>query len=135
MRSDALLPIIVALTAGCADFKRGAYWEQDADTGAAETADDGALGYAGDVHPLLDAGCERCHAAGNSASNTKFLLVADDPTASYAVVLEFVDLEQPEQSRLLSKGAGVGHGGAVIFDDSSSEYDTILAWIEQGAMP
>ena len=127
------LVAIVLLVSACADFERGAYWEPDA---AAEgTGVDGEQSYAADIHPVLDAGCERCHAAGNSAGNTDYLIVSDDPHASYASAVEFVDLDEPADSRLLAKMAGSGHAGGVLFDDRSPEYDLTLAWIEQGAPP
>jgi hypothetical protein len=90
--------------------------------------------FAADVLPLLDAGCERCHASDGAASHTGLLLDGDEQ-ASYEMTLEFVDLEYPAQSRLLTKAAGQGHTGGVIYDDHGPEYATILAWIEQGALP
>jgi hypothetical protein len=135
MRSELYTVILsVALLSACADFKRGEYWELDdavADEGGAE----GEYGYARDIHSLLDAGCERCHAPGKSADNTDFLIISGDLEASYASTLEFVDLGSPADSRLLSKTAGKGHGGGVIFDDRSPEYALLLAWIEQGGQP
>ena len=130
MRSKATL-VLVLLSSACADFKRGEYW--DLGETAGEQADDGQYTYAADVHPLLDAGCERCHAPGTSAESTGFLIYVDDLEASYASTIDFVDLDSPAESRLLSKMAGVAHGGGVIFDDHSPEYDLTLAWIEQGA--
>ncbi|HLT40410.1 MAG TPA: hypothetical protein VK034_29225, partial [Enhygromyxa sp.] len=60
MRSEVIA--ILLLASACADFKRGEYWELD-DTPADEGAD-GEYTFAADVHPLLDAGCERCHGPG-----------------------------------------------------------------------
>jgi hypothetical protein len=134
MRSKAALILSLTLISACADFKRGAYWEPEQD-GAGEGGAEGEYSYAADVHSLLDAGCERCHAPGNSADNTDFLIVSADLEGSYASTLEFVNLDSPADSRLLSKAAGKAHGGGVIFDDRSPEYDLMLAWIEQGAMP
>jgi hypothetical protein len=127
------------LVLGCADFKRGAYWDLDDDGGGGGeldgTAGGGDLGYAADIHPLLDAGCERCHAANNSAGNTGYLVVSADPERSYTNALEFINLDAPASSRLLTKMAGQNHGAGVIFDDRSPEYALALAWIEQGAAP
>jgi hypothetical protein len=136
MRSELARVILMSLAVGllgCADFTRGAYWDlpdEDGEPGGVE----GELGYAADIHPLLDAGCERCHGPGNSAGHTGYV-ISDDLEASYASALEFVELGSPSASRLLSKTAGSGHGGGTIFDDRSDEYATILAWIEQGAAP
>ena len=101
-----------------------------------EASSDSAAGpsFGVDVLPLLRAGCERCHTADGAASNTAFLLDVDDDTA-YDITLQFVDLESPASSRLLAKTAGQGHTGGVIFDDRSTEYAAILAWIEHGALP
>ena len=132
-RAAALAGSVCVLVA-CADFERGEYWQQAEESGESGGAT-GELGYALDVHPLLDAGCERCHAAGESAGNTQFLLVSDDAEASYESTVEFIDLDSPGDSRLLAKMAGKGHGGGVIFDESSGEYELVLAWIEQGAPP
>ncbi len=118
----------------CADFKRGPYWDV---AGAGDTAGDAdePLGYAADIHPLLDSGCRRCHAPGQSAADTGFLIHSDDVMLSYASALEQVDLDDPGASRLLTKAAGSGHGGGAIFDERSDEYGLLLAWIERGAAP
>jgi hypothetical protein len=136
MRFSGLLAcaLVLLIPSGCADFVRGEYWPSD-DEGGSETGSGAAQGYAAGIHPLLDAGCARCHAPGNSADNTAYILRSDDVMASYATALEFVDLDSPADSRLLSKTAGDGHGGGTIFDDRSAEYELILAWIEQGAPP
>ena len=163
MSSERILvwALVGALSsAACADVRRGEYWDEpteDEDT-AAEPAtsaeppadDDGAAttaatgeptggtpmgpAFASDVLPLLRAGCERCHSADGQANDTSFIL-GDDEAEAYEMTLDFVDLESPSRSRLLTKATGQGHIGGVIFDDRSPEYATILDWIEQGANP
>jgi hypothetical protein len=128
----ALIPFL-AMSSACADFKRGEYWGLD--ELASTSGGEGEYSYAADIHPLLDAGCERCHAPGNSAEHTDFLILTDDLAASYTSTLEFVDLDNPAASQLLGKMAGSAHGGGVIYDDRTPEYDLTLAWIEQGAPP
>jgi hypothetical protein len=125
--------VAFALLLGCADFTRGAYWEVDGQ--ATEGGLEGELGYERDIHPLLDAGCERCHGPGNSAGDTNYSVISTDIGASYMSALGFVDLDSPGDSRLLSKAAGSGHGGGTIFAEDGDEYDLILQWIEQGALP
>jgi len=132
-------PVTLALVAcvalvACADFTRGEYWDVDDEgAGADDGAEPGQYSYTADVHALMDSGCERCHAPAGSAGNTDFIIVSGDLEASYASTLEFVDLDEPSASRLLSKTAGSGHGGATIFTANSAEYALILAWIKQGA--
>lgn len=134
MRSERSLVLCIAvLLVGCADFKRGDYWEVDGQ--GTDGGVDGQLGYEQDIHPLLDAGCERCHGPGNSAEDTDYGVISTDVEASYMRALVFVDLDSPGDSRLLSKTAGNGHVGGTIFAEDSAEYDLILAWIEQGALP
>ena len=160
-----LLGIALFSLGACADFRRGETWEGTSESGDVATSapaptpsdesdagapdDDGAEtsggasetgglaagpSFATDVLPILRAGCERCHSADGSASATTFLLGLDDVEA-YETTLDFVDLDDPAASRLLSKAAGSGHTGGVIFDDRATEYTTILDWIEHGAMP
>jgi hypothetical protein len=114
----------------------GGSGSSDSGSSGSATSGDPADGpsFAADVLPLLDAGCERCHASDGAASHTGLLLDGDEQ-ASYEMTLEFVDLEHAAQSRLLTKGAGQGHTGGVIYDDHGPEYATILAWIEGGALP
>lgn len=102
----------------------------DGDTGAPGEG----LSYAEAIDELMISGCDRCHGEGESAAGTGFVLTTD-VDANYATCLDFVDLDAPESSRLLSKGAGQGHGGGTIYDSRSSEYATILQWIEEGAAP
>ena len=134
MRSDRSIVITLCLAlVGCADFKRGEYWEEDEEE--AEGADTEGYSYEADVHPLLDSGCERCHGDGGSAATTAFFITPADVESSYMSTLQFVDVADPEGSRLLSKASGNGHGGGTIYDDQSGEYAVILSWIEVGAPP
>ena len=90
--------------------------------------------YALDVHPLLVADCASCHSASGAASNSGLLLV-DDPAVDYPAVLGFVTVEDPSASPLLTETAGQDHDGGERFATSSSEYQTLLDWIEGGAPP
>lgn len=114
----------------------GADEEGEASTGLGSTGGGlPATSYADEIHGLMVAGCERCHEPNGSANDTGLIVLADDPAASYELVVDFVDTAQPSSSRLLTKGAGQGHGGGTIYDDRSAEYDTILRWIDTGASP
>lgn len=153
------------LASACADVRRGEYWDEPSADGSGEgQADDAATtegsgdetgpsatttgaatdegsGSSGepppsfaDVLPLLRSGCEDCHSATGEASDTDYVLGSDDADV-YAMTLEFIDLDQPAQSRLLTKTAGIGHNGGTVFDEGTTEYQTILEWIEAGANP
>jgi hypothetical protein len=135
----ALAPLLIASLLGCADFSRGPTSQKDAaSTGG--TADGGgtgdgqaALSFATDVYPLLSV-CMSCHVPGGAASDTS-LLLSGNAAADYPTVLQFVDTSAPAGSRILSKVSGNGHGGGTVYAAGSPEYDTLLAWIQQGAPP
>ena len=133
--SLALLAAVVVFSAGCADLSRGD--PSPAVVSDAGDASDGgdaqALSFATDVFPLL-APCATCHVAGGQAGGTSLLLTAD-PATSYPAVVRLVDTTSPGSSRLLSKASGNGHGGGAVFLPGSSQYQTILTWIQQGAPP
>lgn len=134
MRSERSRALAWALLlGGCADFTRGADWEIDEQ--GTDGGVEGEVGYERDIHPLLDAGCERCHGPGNNAEDTNYSVISTNVEASYMSALGFIDLDSPSDSRLLSKSAGNGHAGGAIFAEGSAEYDLILRWIEQGALP
>jgi len=146
MRSDPLLRLFlvaaVALaSAACADFARGpktpvpdAGASADDDAGSAP-GDAGSLpSYAADVHPLLVSGCQSCHSSSGTASDTTFIL-SGDASADYAVAISFINESSPDQSRLLRKGSGGAHIGGAVYPAGSDGYDTILNWIENGALP
>ncbi len=138
--ADASGPAPGSSSAGSSDTGEPQTTDGSASSGSMETDGESGSGapagpsFVADILPILRAGCERCHTAAGAASTTAFLLDVDDETA-YATTLEFVDLDNPAGSRLLAKTAGLGHTGGVIYDDRTAEYDTILAWIEHGALP
>jgi hypothetical protein len=148
MNSEArFLPALIAgaLAGGlalgaCADFSRGEPSPKvDAGgpaDGGAETGGDGgvALSFATDVYPLLVPTCQTCHAPGQMAGDTQ-LLFAGNPSIDYPTVLMFVDTSAPAGSRLLVKMTGNGHQGGTVYASGSPEYETVLHWIQQGALP
>jgi len=140
-----LLPAIVLsaigclLASGCADFSRGSAsvlpdGGADLSGEVGPPADGAALSFAASVHPLLIAGCRGCHATGQQAGDTQFLLTGD-AAADYLVVSPLVDASAPGSSRLLSKINGNGHGGGTVYAAGTPEYQTVLQWIQQGARP
>lgn len=133
MSSRALLVTMALLASACADLERGPA-PPVPDAGPDATAGDGgAIGFA-TVRPLLDEGCRRCHAPGQMAGMTSLLLTGD-PMAEYTAVRALVDPSAPTQSRLLAKASGQGHQGGAVYRVGSTEYASLLAWIQSGASP
>jgi hypothetical protein len=131
------LCLCLCLAAGCADLSRGpapAETTPSADAGADSASDVAALSFASPVHGLLTAGCQGCHAQGQQAGDTQYLLTGD-PASDYSIVSLFIDLGAPARSRLLAKMSGNGHGGGTVYGASTPEYAQILQWIQQGAPP
>jgi hypothetical protein len=138
-----LLCITVCVGGACADWSRGssAFDPADAATVSDAGATDGsgqspdvALSFAHPVHGLLTAACQSCHAQGQQAGTTLFLLTGDS-SADYASVSAFIDVGAPTSSRLLAKMAGRGHGGGTLYATDAPEYQTVLRWIQEGARP
>ena len=130
-----LAPLLVAAALGCADFSRGpTQASAEGTTDGGGTSDgQGGLSFATDVYPLLTI-CMNCHVAGGAASDTS-LLFSGNAASDYTTVLQFVDTSAPAGSRILSKVSGNGHGGGTIYAVGTTQYETILAWIQQGAPP
>lgn len=141
MSSERAIWLLLLGALACADLERGAPRPDAAvvDTGAPATEAGGETGaatrsFARDVHPLLVDGCARCHSSNGQASNTA-LLLTEDAARDLPAVARYLDQDSPPNSRLLSKGAGMGHGGGAVFAAGSPEYRTILEWITQGSAP
>jgi len=100
---------------------------------AVGASDGGALTFATNIYPLLTI-CMNCHVPGGAASDTA-LIFSGHAAADYTTVLQFVDTAAPASSRILSKVSGNGHGGGTIYAAGTTQYQTILAWIQQGAPP
>ena len=127
--------------AACADVERGDPLPVDAGAEASPASDaaagDGGAAvrsFARDVHPLLVDLCARCHGPSGSASNSG-LVLGDDAARDLPQVQGFLNQANPAGSRLLSKGAGSGHGGGAIIAPGTPEHRTILEWITQGSAP
>ena len=136
-----MLGVVVLWLAGCADIERGDPLPVDAAAETGAPADGGpgeggepARSFARDVHPLLVDLCARCHGPGGQASNTA-LVLGGDAARDLPQVERFLNQDNPAGSRLLTKGAGIGHGGGVIIAAGTPEHRTILEWISQGSAP
>ena len=131
----ALAPILFGAALGCADFSRGGpgFDAGEPTTDASAKGDGGALSFTTDIYPLLSP-CRNCHVPGGAASSTS-LIFTGTASSDYTTVLNFVNTANPAGSRMLVKMSGSGHGGGTIYAAGSSEYETILSWIQQGAPP
>lgn len=90
--------------------------------------DEGGVSFALEVDPILDARCASCH-----AGNVGGLTLIGDPASDYEAVISRVVPGDPDASLLLTKGRGESHGGGAILKAGQKDYDTIEAWILEGA--
>jgi hypothetical protein len=133
-RTLRLALAVLALPAvACADLERGPAPPVPEAGPDVTPGDGGAISFE-TVRPLLDDGCRHCHAAGQQAGDTSFLLTGD-AAAEYTATRQLVDPTAPGASRLLAKASGQGHGGGTIYRAGSAEYAALLAWIQSGAGP
>lgn len=89
-----------------------------------------------DITPIFSRqGCSAapCHGKISGQGRLKLSLMTLAPTMDFEVLEPLVNLKNPEQSLLLLKPTHqVDHGGGRRFSTRSTEYQTILKWIEQG---
>ena len=125
--SALLLVAVCAPLAGCGTenpFQRGPEVLVDDDTAIPPAA--GEVSFSDDVAPLLSS-CISCHRGGTGG----WTYTGDN---AYAETIAIVDIQDAENSLVLVKGAGgQSHGGGTLFGQNSSQYQTILLWIEAGA--
>jgi len=92
----------------------------------------GAVSY-GTAYAILNDNCSFCHNESGAAAGTK-LHVTSDSAADYAAIAALVDVENPDNSKLIKKPTGqASHGGGSILKADSAETATIRAWIAAGA--
>ena len=98
--------------------------------------------FSGDVLPVLTKlGCNggNCHGAMNGQNGFKLSLFGYHPGDDYAMIATAdagrrIDLASPEKSLLLRKPTfQEAHGGGAVLAAGSNAYDTLLAWIRDGA--
>ncbi len=103
-----------------------------------------AVSFQTDVAPLFTKlGCNGggCHGKATGQNGFKLSLLGFEPDVDYdAIVHESRGRRlfpaSPARSLLLAKATGVlAHGGGVRLHPDSDDYQTLLAWIEQGAQP
>ncbi|MCU0711651.1 MAG: DUF1549 and DUF1553 domain-containing protein [Pirellula sp.] len=97
-----------------------------------------------DVMPILTkAGCNTgsCHGAARGKDGFRLSLFGYDPVGDYQRItreigIRRINLAVPEQSLLLLKAIGaVQHSGGKKIEPGSKHYNTILAWLKNGATP
>ena len=102
-----------------------------------------AVSFVNDVMPVLTkAGCNSgvCHAkAVNGQNGFRLSLLGFEPQDDYVHLLKEgrgrrLSMASPESSLILSKASGqVPHRGGVRLNKESTEYETLLRWIRDGA--
>jgi len=86
--------------------------------------------FSNDVMPILNTNCKGCHAT----MGGKYRVTDAAGTYSNIINNSFIDTTTPANSRLLQKATKtINHGGNQLFNTSSTEYQTISAWITEGA--
>ncbi len=100
------------------------------------------VSFSNDVMPhLMKAGCAsgNCHAKPEGQNNFKLSVFGYDPKHDYHEIVRDdrgrrLFFAAPEESLLLKKATGeVPHEGGARMDRKSEAYQTVLAWIQQGA--
>jgi hypothetical protein len=90
-----------------------------------------------DIQSLLTTkGCNSsaCHGSPAGQAGFKLSLYGADAAADHAMISKRVDLQRPENSLLLRKPSfAIPHGGGHLLTKNSDEYQTLLAWLRQGA--
>jgi hypothetical protein len=84
------------------------------------------------VHETLLASCKACHASGGAAGATR-LVLGGGTRADWAAARALVDRARPGASLLLTKAAGMQHGGGAVLALGSPGQRMIARWIATGA--
>jgi hypothetical protein len=104
-------------------------------------ADARPLNFTNDILPVLTKfGCNSggCHGRGSGQNGFKLSLLAFDPPADYAALVEEgsgrrISWTAPDESLMLLKATGVvPHGGGARLSTDSSAYQLLREWIDQG---
>jgi len=86
--------------------------------------------FSADVMPILESKCKICH-----GTNGNYRVTDAAGTYSNLTTNSFIDTATPTNSRLLQKATNtINHNPGQIFNTSSTEYQTILTWITEGAL-
>lgn len=97
--------------------------------------------FSADIAPIVTRACASCHSEGRAQSVVGIPVRYDEPLALYERLVAYVNMQDYDASLLLSKPAGIRHGGQTVpgFDLSGApgstrdDYDRMLQWIGEGA--
>ncbi|MCB9546768.1 MAG: hypothetical protein H6706_13065 [Myxococcales bacterium] len=108
---------------------------QPADVGpdAAPVVDAGPVGpdrtiFQSVIAPTLDARCSSCHPGPARPGDGQLNIPSDAFALFYEEVQEFLNLDVPDQSRLLRRPTGEAH--PIIWRAGDPDYQRVLLWIE-----
>ncbi|HQU42720.1 MAG TPA: DUF1549 domain-containing protein, partial [Pirellulales bacterium] len=122
-------------------MRTGLAAEPSAAPATAASAASGQLSFNNDVLPVLTKfGCNSgaCHGRGSGQNGFRLSLLAFDPPADYAALVEEgsgrrISWTAPDESLMLLKASGaVPHGGGVRLAAESAAYQLLRQWIDQG---
>lgn len=102
--------------------------EAEAKAPAAPTA----TPFSPEVHRLLTNACGSCHAEGQFAGGTSYL-VPSDPHAHFVAARSLVTPGNASKSKLYTRALGSEHAAGAIFTEDSEEAKLIAKWIDEGA--
>ena len=113
-----------------------------ANVGPTTVSPDGRVSFELDVQPILTAkGCNAgaCHGKQRGQNGFQLSLLGFDPEFDFSALTRQsrgrrLSFASPQQSLLLLKATGQRpHGGGRKIEIGSDDYNTLLAWIDQGA--
>lgn len=91
------------------------------------------VSFAASVHQFL---VDNCTASGCHSSAAGGFAITGDVDADYEATLREVTVGDGEGSKLVKKTSGVtSHTGGPLLQPGTSEYDLVVAWINDGANP
>ena len=94
----------------------------------------GKLSYASDVAPIMVT-CASCHRSNGRVKGNMLLTSPTNVSADYQTVLGYVDLAAPANSQALLSAQGIGGHARIIGGAGDPNYDTLLLWVQDGALP
>lgn len=90
-----------------------------------------AVGLSRDIVPYVADTCANCHLGFGETGNPQFNV----PELLADTLLDFIDVNDPDNSRVMLKAAGNHHGGRQqpLFGKGEANYQMFIEWITEGA--